>query len=218
MERAQTLGRAIESAKKDTQLLGGQGSQTMPEKSDVNAVSSTVNKTKEKTCYRCGRTDHLANDDRCKAKDAQCRKCKKTGHFWRYCRSTGEKKEDIKFVLPGQQEPDKSNNEYVYYASTDKGMGFEADVEINGKPVEMLIDTGCAKTLIPRQWFLDNLNTPLRPTSVKFSAFGGGNLKCLGVFNANLRCNNMQIVESVYVIDVEGPPCWEGVPLQALIW
>ena len=94
-------------------------------------------------------------------------------------------------------------------------MGFETDVEINGKLVQMMIGTGCAKTLITKQWFRDNLNTPLNPTNVKFSAFGGGDLKCLGVFDAKLRCNDMEVMEPVYVIDVEGPPpppCWEEAP------
>lgn len=81
LEKAQTLGRAIESAKKDTQLLGGQGAQNLPEKSDVNAVKSSVTKAKEKACFRCGTADHLANDERCTARNAQCRNCKKTGHF-----------------------------------------------------------------------------------------------------------------------------------------
>ena len=85
-------------------------------------------------------------------------------------------------------------------------MGFETDVEISGKLVQMMIDTGCAKTLIPKQRFRDNLNTPLNPTNVKFSAFGRGDLKCLGVFDAKLRCNDMEVMEPVYVIDVEAPP------------
>ena len=206
LEKAQTLGRAIEFAKKDTQLLGGQGSQAIPEKSDVNAVKSSVNKTKQKACFRCGRTDHLAHDESCRARYAQCRKCKETGHFWKYCRSTeAEKKEDVKFVQPTQQQTDKSNHEYVYYTGNENGEGFEADVEINGKHIKMMIDTGCAKTLIPKQWFKNNLNIPLNPTNVKFSAFGGGNLNCLGVFDAKLKCNNREVMEPVYVIDVKGP-------------
>lgn len=73
LEKAQTLGRAIESAKKDMQLLGGQVAQKTPEGPDVNAVKSSVNAGK-RTCFRCGRLDHLANDEKCKARDAQCRK------------------------------------------------------------------------------------------------------------------------------------------------
>ena len=208
LEKAQTLGRAIESAKKDTQLLGGQEARNLPEKSDVNAVKSSVNKAKEKACFRCGRADHLANDGRCAAGNAQCRKWKKTGQFWKCCRSTeSENKEDVKFpVQPVKQQSDKSNYEYVYYTTNNEGMGFETDVEINGKLVQMMINTGCAKTLIPKQWFRDNLNTPLNPTNVKFSAFGGGDLKCLGVFDAKLRCNDMEVMEPVYVIDVGAPP------------
>ncbi|XP_066028948.1 uncharacterized protein [Pocillopora verrucosa] len=150
LEKAQTLGRAIESAKKDTQLLGGHGAQNVPGKSDVNAVRFSVNKAKEKACFRCGKTDHLANNERCKARNAQCIKCKKTGHFWKYCRSReSENKEDVKFVQPVQHQSDKSNPEYVLYTTNNEGLGVETDVEINGKLVQMMIDTGCAKTLIP---------------------------------------------------------------------
>ena len=42
-------------------------------------------------------------------------------------------------------------------------------------------------------------------STAKFSAFGGGELKCLGTFNAKLRCKNQEIVEPVFVIDVDGP-------------
>ena len=46
------------------------------------------------------------------------------------------------------------------------------DVEIDGKKVEMIIDTGCARTLVPKQLW------------VKFSVLGGGELKCFGTIEA----------------------------------
>ena len=74
---AQTLGNAIENAKKDTLLLGREKSQSFSEKSDVNQINKfdripTI--PNAKSCFRCGRDDYLANDDKCRAKGAQCRK------------------------------------------------------------------------------------------------------------------------------------------------
>lgn len=68
----------------------------------------------------------------------------------------------------------------------------------------------------PDQWFKNNLNTPLVPNKVIFSAFGGGKLKCLGVSDAKLACNNMEIVKPVFLIDLEGPPLLGGSALANL--
>lgn len=101
LEKAQTLGRAIEHAKKDTLLLGGEKSQSFPEKSDVHQINkvdktSASSNTKTRNCFRCGRDDHLANDDKCRAKDAECRKCKKVGHYAKCCKSSVAEKVDHK--------------------------------------------------------------------------------------------------------------------------
>ena len=36
--------------------------------------------------------------------------------------------------------------------------------------------------------------------------FEGGELNCLGTFDANVKSKNQEIVEPVFVIDVDGPP------------
>ena len=92
LEKAQTLGTAIENAKKDMLLLDGRKSQGSPKKSDVNHVNKydktpTLSNAKTKSCFRCGRHDHPANDDKCRAKGAERRKCKRIGHYAKYCRS-----------------------------------------------------------------------------------------------------------------------------------
>lgn len=220
LQKAQTLGRAIEHAKKDTLLLGGEKSQSFPERSDVHQINKAFvsSNTKTRNCFRCGRDDHLANDDKCRAKDAECRKCKKIGHYAKCCKSSAAERVDskVKAVHQTHEDTDKSTYEYVYFTSKEGGIDFTIDVEINGKQVEMIIDTGCARTLIPKQWFKENVNSPLKQSDAKFSAFGGGQLKCLGTFDANLRCKNQEIVEPVFVIDVEGPPLLGRSAIQAL--
>ena len=111
---------------------------------------------------------------------------------------------------------DADENHHEYFASNDGGMDFKIDVEINGKLVEMIIDTGCARTLLQKRWFIDNIDSPLKQTNAKFSAFEGGELNCLGTFEANVKCKNQEIVEPVFVIDLDGPPLLARSAIQAL--
>ena len=140
-------------------------------------------KVRKKSCMHyptksCGRDDHLANDDKCRAKGAECRKCKKIGHCAKYCRLSGAEKEERKVKAVQQTCQDTDENRHEYFASKEGGIDFKIDVEINGKPIEMIIDTGCARTLLPRRWFIDNIDSPLKQTNAKFSAFGGRELNC----------------------------------------
>ena len=92
----------------------------------------------------------------------------------------------MKAVEQTNQDTDEYNLEYVYFASNEGGRNFTINVEINGKQVEMMIDTGCARNLVTKQWFKENINCPIRQSTAKFSALGarGGELKCLETFDA----------------------------------
>lgn len=52
----------------------------------VNASSSASRTAAGKACYRCGSTNHRANDAKCPAKSVVCRQCNKNGHYARVCR------------------------------------------------------------------------------------------------------------------------------------
>ena len=59
----------------------------------------TLSNAKTKSCFKCGRDDHLANHEKCRAKGAECTKCKKIGHYAKYGRSSGAEKEERKVNL-----------------------------------------------------------------------------------------------------------------------
>ena len=48
------------------------------------------------------------------------------------------------------------------------------------------------------------------------AAFQGGELNCLGTFEANVKRKNHEIVEPVFVIDVDEPPLLRRSAIQAL--
>ena len=79
----------------------------------------------------------------------------------------------MKAVEQTSQDTDEYNHEYLYFAG----------VEMNGKQLEMIIETGYARTLVPKQWFTENINCPIKQSTATFTAFGVGELKSLGTFN-----------------------------------
>ena len=101
----------------------------------------------------------------------------------------------MKAVEQTSQDTDAYKLEYVYFASNKGERNFTIDVEINGKQVEMMIDTGCARTLVPKQWFKENINCPIRQSTAKLTAFGVSIRKGLESFDVKLRCKNLKKVE-----------------------
>ena len=50
-------------------------------------LNSVQEKTEGKRCYRCDLTGHTQDDKRCPARDKECRKCHKVGHFAKCCKT-----------------------------------------------------------------------------------------------------------------------------------
>ena len=48
-------------------------------------LNSVQEKTEGKRYYRCELTGHTQDDERCSARDKECRKCHKVGHFAKCC-------------------------------------------------------------------------------------------------------------------------------------
>lgn len=67
---------------------------------------STNNQQNQNKCYRCGRNH---NRNRCPAKDVNCRKCDKTGHFAKVCR-TGNNGNNANNNNNGRNNNNRNNN------------------------------------------------------------------------------------------------------------
>ena len=91
-------------------------------------------------CYKCGRApSHNWKD--CPAKEAECRKCRKRGHFAAVCKSrqpVHEMAEDEELcqdsLFLGEVKSDST--------------GWYSDVKLNGSVVSFKLDTGAAVTAI----------------------------------------------------------------------
>jgi len=131
---------------------------------------------------------------------------------------SGRQGTNVKSV--GEEQPAKAtewyDHEYVCLTKNEGSVDFTINTEINGKPLQMIIDTGCSRTLIPKEWFEAEINSVLKESKVKFTVFGGGTITCLGTFDGKIRCNGQEVTEQVFVVDVDGPPLLGRSAIQAL--
>eukprot|EP00731_Ephydatia_muelleri_P001691 Em0001g1691a len=161
-KKAQDIAQALESADRNTADLQQQVQAAVPvhalkksqkPKNDRGYSTSTSKDTapsrSSPTCYRCG-GKHLAPD--CRHKESECHTCGKKGHISRVCRSKGK--------TGGNSKPPKGQNAKVVEAEEEsfvinlskvrgqKVDPFMVSVLVDGKALEMEVDTGASVSLI----------------------------------------------------------------------
>ena len=136
----------------------------------VHQVKDRVTQaTESKTCFHCSRTGHFPKN--CKFKDAFCHACSKKGHVPLVCKSVPHKKAALEQGLPGRSQrryrktnrvqgdqearevessgSSSSSGEYVFHHVGNHSVDpVYVQVEINGKPLKMEIDSGAARSII----------------------------------------------------------------------
>ena len=160
---------------------------------------SSQNCAKDKLCYRCGSSTHLANSAECPAKTATCKNCQRRGHFGKVCRqkSTGNVS-NIRAV----HEAHDSSDVYNIFACELPAHGAAIDVtrtvSINDHTINVIIDTGAECNVLPN--VLPNLD--ISPTSSTVKAWGNFPLPVLGTTECVVRYGSQATVAKFYVIDV----------------
>ena len=84
-----------------------------------------------------------------------------------------------------------------------KGKDDRVLININGRKIKMVADTGCGQNIISSQLYREQFKRcPLKHTDKKFVAYGQQYpLKCLGYFEASLTTGMNCIEERIYVIE-----------------
>ena len=146
--KALEIAKSLETAAKEAQQLKGS--------EQARTVHNVASRSPRKeACYQCGRTNHRASD--CKFKEAICHNCGKRGHLKRRCkqpqrgyrRGNGWRKERTKWVDREQKsEEDPDENLGVYVVEKSANRPIQVELQLDGKPVTMEVDTGAAVSLI----------------------------------------------------------------------
>ncbi len=148
-----------------------------------------------KGCGRCGKPQtHSLNN--CPARDAECRTCKKKGHFAAVCKTKkkideiyqGDEAESIETVFLGVV---KSEN------STDV---WQRPIIINGKQIIFKLDTGAVVTAIPERLYSKRSHGILSPPTKKLCGPSNKPIPVRGQFDASLNHQGKIIKHPVFVI------------------
>ena len=161
-EKAFELALLHESAEQNVQMLRAAVEVHVTSKLAPNATGCD-RPTPLSLCYHCG-GQHMAKT--CRFKEALCNHCGKKGHIKRVCRSRGRppgqahragaqwKTSRTHLVDSEEQDsmpaaPTPLSVDYnMYVLGTDRVDPYTAEVEINGAPLHMQVDTGAALSLI----------------------------------------------------------------------
>ena len=147
--------------------------------------------TPPKTCPRCERSPEHSRQQ-CPAKEEQCYKCGKRGHFQIMCCcklchnvSVVESADQEAFI--GVVQDSEHENPWITLA-------------VNGKPLKFKIDTGADVSVIPHKLFKNIPGASLTPAKKILSGPGYKVLPVKGQFVATLQHGNKQVTEDVFVV------------------
>ena len=148
-------------------------------------------------CSRCGRNSHKR--DACLAKNAECRKCHKIGHYAAFCRSKKIQKfaeveeEDDELFLNNE---DSHMGTIVGEVTSDPWM---VTVKMDQQELQFKIDTGADVTVIPERMTPIG-KRPLQKVTKKFFGPGRTRITVLGKFTAKLTYKERSCNDEVYVV------------------
>ncbi|XP_055633240.1 uncharacterized protein K02A2.6-like [Toxorhynchites rutilus septentrionalis] len=168
-------------------------------------------------CFGCGRRGHVKDSSECVAKQAQCLKCKRIGHFAKWC--TKRSNEESVHAPPAKRIKavykddghEKDKEEDICYIMGQNVFRFK----IGGVEIPMAIDSGAAANVVhAAAW------EKLKSASAKvkyqpqvdrlFKAYGSKNpLKMMGMFKAKIEAGG-NCTEAVFYIAQDGKQCLLG--------
>ena len=192
-----------QTADRSVQFLGARSKTTVE-----GSPNSGSRKTAEHaTCYRCGKSGH--SPDSCFYKRQKCRACGKKGHIACVCKST-------RTHLVGQEDEEQDHNngsEELPLLRVERvnpvqgsGAGFRVGVRLEGKPLEMELDTGAAVSLIAEGTWKQLLQEkPLEPAAMKLKTYSGEELEVLGQLVVRVRYGAQESKLPLIVVKGQGP-------------
>lgn len=171
---------------KHKQKSGQQGNKTNHRPVQTNA--------KDK-CGRCGKFHGNAFKD-CPARNADCKKCQKKGHFAALCKS--------KMRVEEIQQSDMSERVETLFLGTVTTAApstvWKKSIGVNGQQVVFKLDTGAAVTAIPKHMYSAKLHGKLSPPNKRLCGPSNTPITVEGHFTANMSYKGSVVKQQVYVV------------------
>ena len=197
--KAVEIAHSLETASKDALLKG-------PESAVHNVMSHTP---KKEQCYRCGRSNHKAPD--CRFKNATCHKCGKQGHLKSVCRShkpTPKGKNRSTRWMDKEENSEDSGDEIlkVYSVGNSSTKPIHVEIQIDGKPISMEVDTGAAVSLMSQKKLKQALpGAKVKPTNVVLRTYTSEVIPVLGEVLVDVTYGQQSKKLTLYVTKRDGP-------------
>ena len=209
------LALSLEAAQKNSQVLKN----TDPPVNAVHALSpkqyrpSRDSQQKEKACYRCGSTSHVAST--CGFRDAKCRFCGKVGHIARVCRSKLKRDSSAKPAkktnwLESDSRSPSPDAEVIWQLHSTKPTRmapYQVVIQVNKQPLTMEIDTGAAVSLISKE-LKDKFfsSVPLTHSTLLLRTYTAESIPVLGKIDVKVQYGTYTGQHTLQVVEGSGPP------------
>ena len=221
LKKAMEIALAHETALKNAKAIQGANGnpQVVNQVTDVKSTTATATKP---ACYRCGKSNHKAQD--CYYKEAVCSHCKKKGHLAKACRNrtstklptatTKKRQSQSTNFLDSTQDDVKEPSEYALFTvNTCRGSAsnlFTLEVLINNQPVDMQIDTGAAVSIMSEATYKQifahkRLSPPIEPTSMQLSTYSGEKLQTMGIITVEVLYQKQRCQLKLVIVKQPGP-------------
>lgn len=157
---------------------------------------SKVDKDSKSTgCGRCGNIKRH-NWRECPAREEECRKCHKKGHFAKQCWSAGT----VNDITQEREEQIMKDFAFLGEVSSIETNEWIELVRLNGQDTEFKLDTGAAVTAIPESSFSANIHGKLHPPGKVLYGPGNQALEVRGLFQGVLNIKNKRTKQDIYVV------------------
>ena len=205
------IAQSMETAQKDALAL-----QTSVSELTVGAISrpreSPNRPNTDAPCHRCGKSGHWARA--CSHRSTVCHKCGKTGHLARVCRGGVRRQRESQANLVGLDGTPDSNEDLPHGADVINRVNkvgspaaspYKVTLELNGKPLEMEVDTGAAVSIISELTKKTMFPTAtLSKTPVTLRTYSADPLTVLGKLSVEVKYRDYVGTHSLFVVEGKG--------------
>ena len=178
-KRALEVAQALEVAERDERKLDENSAEPVQRLQDSEPRSRNPRKEDTGTptyqkCYRCGKTNHKANN--CRFKTVKCHNCGKIGHLKAVCQQVKKDRRDPVKQISEDERDGQAPEEYTLFALNEESSRkpFVVQLKIDDVPLTMELDTGASLSIMSKNTFHEHWPyRPLEATTRKLRTYTG---------------------------------------------